>query len=111
MNSLIAQQVRFGGGSGTAPIVIQGPLKNINSLGDLINKLVTGLIYPLAAVILFFILVWGGYDFMFSQGNPEKLKTARAKITAGIVGFVLLVVSYLIVRVIAFIFGIGEGIF
>lgn len=90
---------------------IQGPLKNINSLGDLINKLVTGLIYPLAAVILFFILVWGGYDFMFSQGNPEKLKTARAKITAGIVGFVLLVVSYLIVRVIAFIFGIGEGIF
>lgn len=105
---ILAQQVRIGGSSGT---VIQGPLKNINSLGDVINVLSLGLIYPIAGVILFFVLVWGGYDFMFSQGNPEKLKTARAKITAGIVGFVLLVVSYLIVRVIAFIFGIGEGIF
>ena len=106
MNSLLAQQVSISNGT-----VIQGPLRGIGSIGDLINNLTVGLIYPLAAVILFFILIWGGYDFMFSRGNPEKIKKASAKITAGLLGFLLLFLSFVIVRVISFIFGIGQGLF
>jgi TRAP-type C4-dicarboxylate transport system permease small subunit len=65
----------------------------------------------LAGIILFFVLMWGGFDYVTSQGAPDKLKTANAKITAGVIGFVLLVLSFLITRVIAYIFGLEQGLF
>lgn len=89
---------------------IEGPLKNINTLGDLVS-MVLKLIVPLAAVVLLFVLIWGGYDYMMSQGNAEKIKSAQGKITTGLIGFILLIVSFLIVRLIAAIFGLGSGIF
>lgn len=88
---------------------IRGPLENINTVGDLVS-IVLDFLIPLAAVILFFVLVWGGYDFLLSRGDPEKVKNAQAKITAGLIGFVLLVVSFMVVKLIAFIFKLGGGI-
>lgn len=48
---------------------------------------------------------------MTSGGVPEKVDGARGKITSGLIGFFLLVLSYFLVRFISFIFGLGEGIF
>ncbi len=103
MKKYFAQQINVGGYS------IEGPLQGINTLGDLVNKIVE-LLIPLAGIILFLVLIWGGYDFLMSQGNPEKIKSAQAKITTGIIGFVLLILAYVIVKLIAKIFGVGEGI-
>lgn len=100
---MLAQNINVDGQS------IEGPLKGINTVGDLINTLMKFLI-PLAGIILLLVLIWGGYDFLMSGGNPEKVKSAQAKITTGIIGFVLLVLSYLIVRIISFIFGLQTGI-
>lgn len=100
---MLAQSINVGGQS------IEGPLEGINTVGDLINTLMKFLI-PLAGIILLLVLIWGGYDFMMSGGNPEKVKSAQAKITTGIIGFVLLVLAYLIVRIISFIFGLQTGI-
>lgn len=100
---MLAQSINVDGQS------IEGPLKGINTVGDLINTLMKFLI-PLAGIILLLVLIWGGYDFMMSGGNPEKVKSAKAKITTGIIGFVLLVLAYLIVRIISFIFGLQTGI-
>ncbi len=83
---------------------------NIKNLADLVNRVVQFLI-PLAAVILLFVFIWGGYDYIMSQGSPEKVKSAQAKITTGIIGLVLLLLSYAIVRIIGSIFGLGGGIF
>lgn len=99
-------------GAGTpqpSSIELQGPLQGISTLGDLVNKIAT-FIMPLAAIILFFVLVWGGYDYLMSQGNAEKIKSAQAKITTGVIGFVLLVSSFLIVKLITSILGVGGGI-
>lgn len=104
MKKLIAQVLNVGGQE------IKGPLVGINNVADLVNKVLSVLI-PFAGIILLLVLIWGGYDFMMSQGNPEKIKSAQAKITTGIIGFILLAISYLLVRVIAVIFGLGGGIF
>lgn len=88
---------------------ITGPLVGINNLGDVVNIIMQFLI-PLAGIALFFVLVAGGYQFLTSQGNAEKIKSAQAKLTTGIIGFVLLIISYLAVKIIAFIFGLGGGI-
>jgi len=103
MRNYLTQQMNVGGQQ------ITGPLQGINNLSDVINKIVE-LVIPLAGIILLLVLIWGGYDFMMSQGQPEKIKNAQAKITTGIIGFVLLIISYIVVKLIARIFGLGEGI-
>ena len=91
---------------------IQGPLSSdISTPANLINKIVYVFIIPLAGVILFLMLIWGGYDFLLSKGNPEKVKSARARITTALIGFVLLILAYLIVRIISMIFQVGQGLF
>lgn len=100
----LAQRMTVGGQP------IEGPLQGINNIADLINRILPFLITT-AGIILFFVFIWGGYDFITSQGNAEKIKSAQAKITTGIIGFILLIISYLLVRVVTRIFGLGEGIF
>lgn len=104
-----AQSLKIGDGPNISPI--QGPLdSSVDSLGAIITKGL-GFIMPMAGIILLFVLISGGYDFMMSQGNPDKIKTGQAKMTTGIVGFILLIVSFLVTRVIASIFGLGGEIF
>lgn len=88
---------------------IKGPLVGYTNIADIINNVVP-FIMTLAGIILFFVLMMGGFDYVTSQGQPEKLKSANAKISAGVIGFVLLVISFLITRVLSYIFGIGQGI-
>lgn len=88
---------------------IKGPLVGYTNIADIINNVVP-FIMTLAGIILFFVLMMGGFDYVTSQGQPEKLKSANAKISAGVIGFVLLVLSFLITRVLSYIFGIGQGI-
>lgn len=104
MNHYLAQSMTVGGQT------IEGPLQGINNVGDLITKIMEFLI-PMGGIILLVVIIWGGYDFMMSQGTPEKLKSAQAKITAGIIGFVLLAVSFLLVKLVQVIFGLNTGIF
>lgn len=111
MRQLFAQNFNIGGQE------IQGPLNlgidktpDQYTLADVIGK-VTQFLFPLAAVILFFVLVWGGYDFLMSQGNADKVKSAQAKITTGLIGFFLLIISYVLTRIIASIFGLEGGLF
>lgn len=100
---LLAQIANIGGTE------IRGPLVGITTLADVVNKIVP-FIMSFAGIILFLILIWGGSDVMMSQGTPEKMKSGRAKITAGIVGFFLLILSYFITKLISTIFGFGQGI-
>ncbi|MEK7633355.1 MAG: hypothetical protein AAB437_00735 [Patescibacteria group bacterium] len=105
MNNLLAQSLNLGNQT------INGPLdSSVDSLGKIISKGLS-FIMPMAGIVLLFVLISGGYDYMMSQGNPEKVKAGQAKITSGIIGFILLIASFLIVRVIAVIFGLGGGIF
>lgn len=105
MRAIFAQKVTINGQK------IKGPLDTgINNIGDVINRALL-VIVPLAGVILFLVLIWGGYDFLLSGGNEERVKKGKAKITAGVVGFLLLILSYLMVKLISQIFGLGQEMF
>lgn len=108
MTNTLAQGLVINPANGD-PVTIKGPLEGITSLTDLVS-VVTNFLYPFAAVILLLVLIWGGYDFLMSRGDPEKVNGGKAKMTAGIIGFVLLMLSYLIARVLGFIFDVGNGI-
>ncbi len=105
MKTFLAQSLNLGNQ------IINGPLDpSVDSLGKIITKALS-FIMPMAGIVLLFVLISGGYDYMMSQGNPDKMKSAQAKITSGIIGFILLIISFLVTRLIAAIFGLGGGIF
>lgn len=108
MHNYLAQKICIGTSCVSGPLPTSGPNK-ISTLSDLVNRVVQFLI-PLAAVILLLVFIWGGYEFMVSQGSPDKIKSAQAKFTTGIIGLVLLLLAYIIVKVISSIFGLGGGI-
>lgn len=108
MHNYLAQKICIAGQCVVGALPTSGPGK-INNLGDLVNRVVQFLI-PMAAVILLLVFIWGGYDYMTSQGAPDKIKAAQAKFTTGIIGLVLLLLSYIIVRTISSVFGLGGGI-
>lgn len=109
MNNLLAENILKIGDQEIKDIAALPDGKEFNIV-NIVNAVVTFLI-PLAAVILFGILVWGGFEFLTSYGDPEKLKSGKAKITSGLIGFVLLISSYIIVKIIANIFGLGDVMF
>jgi len=100
----LAQQVKIN------DQIIEGPLQ-FNTLGEIVSRVVNFFLIPISGVILLLVFIWAGYDFMTSEGNPEKIKSAQAKITSGIIGIVLLVLAFLIVKVVELILGIRTGIF
>ncbi|MCL4363977.1 pilin [Patescibacteria group bacterium] len=107
-NQFLSQSVNFGGQTIQGPLQLPGG-QPIDNIGTLVSRVLQFLL-PLAGVVLLFVFIWGGYDFMMSQGNPEQVKNARAKITTGLIGFVILILSYFIVRLLATIFGLPSGI-
>ncbi len=100
----LAQNLSIGGQA------IQGPLQGINSVGDIVSKLLSFLI-PMGGILFLLVFIWGGIDIITSQGSPEKWKNARLKITYAIVGFTLLAVAFLLVKLIETVFGLNTGIF
>ena len=58
---------------------------------------VVGIILGLAGIIFFVILIIGGFKYITSGGDPQKVEGAKKTLTAGIGGLVLLVLAFLII--------------
>ncbi len=66
-----------------------------------IEPLFANIIYAvvsISAVILFIMLVIGGFKFMIASGDPKNLDTAKKTITYALLGLFVIVCSYLILR-------------
>ena len=111
MNNLLAQTLKLPGMSG----LISGPLNKsatkFNTLADLVNNAATRIILPIAGILLLGYLIWGGFDYLTSMGDPKKAEAGRTKITNAIIGFFIIFTAYWIVQLVAFVFGLkGAGV-
>ncbi len=72
--------------------------------GDTIERFVNNVVYryifPIAGLICFAFVVKGGYMWMMSSGDPDKVKQAQGTITWSVVGLVLVIVARLLMGVI-----------
>ncbi len=59
----------------------------------------------IAAVIFFFVLVFGGIQWIVSGGDKTGAETARKRITAALVGLVIVFVAFAIGMLIQALFG------
>ena len=75
------------------------------TIGDIITKLLP-YVFVLAGLGLFVYLIIGGFELLTSGGDPGKAKSAQGKITSAVIGFVIIFISYWLVRIIEIILGI-----
>ncbi len=81
---------------------------DIKDLGSGTNYLVAPTFsVAAAAVVVYFI--WGAFKYLTSGGEKEQLQEAQKMITHAIIGFVLLMATFLIIQfLLASLFGIKD---
>lgn len=63
-------------------------------------------IFGAAGFALLIYLVLGGFQLMTSQGDPKAIQSAQSKITSAVIGFIIVIIAFLLVRLIGRLFGI-----
>lgn len=72
----------------------------ISDLETIFGNVVTSLL-ALGGIVLFLMLLSGGFKYLTSGGDPKATETAQKTLTYAIGGMVLLAGSYLILRIIS----------
>jgi len=77
---------------------IVGPGQSLQalSLNDFIVKLIK-ILFPLAGILAFVMIVWAGFEYATSGGDTNKQKNAQDRIANAIIGLVLLFAFYIII--------------
>jgi hypothetical protein len=76
------------------------------TMGGIISPLLR-IIFPIAGLILLLMLIYGGYNWMLSGGDPKKAAAAKGIITMALVGFAIIFTAYWLVQIIGSILGLG----
>jgi ABC-type transport system substrate-binding protein len=63
--------------------------------------------FPLAGLILFVMLLWGGFEMLAGAATKKSLDAGRQRITAAVVGFLLLFASYWIAQILEAVLGVS----
>lgn len=63
-------------------------------------------IFSILVIVAVVMLVWGAFGFVISEGEPDRLKKAKDRITYAIIGLVLAIFTKSIIAVIKSIIGV-----
>ena len=75
------------------PVVVQ----------NVINALIV-----IAGIVAVFMIVWAGYKFVMSEGDSEKISSARKTLIYAIVGLIFIFLSFVFLNVIAEFTGVEQ---
>ncbi len=79
-----------------------GPDKDVASIWSIIpllQNLITAAL-SFSGIVLFLMLVTGGFTFLFAGGDPKAAQKAQGTITSAIIGLVVIAAAYLMLSVI-----------
>lgn len=93
--------------AGNNSTTISPPPGFFGSFTLLFNKLLQ-FVLALAALLVFFYLIWGGIEWITSGGDKGKTEKARDKITAAVIGLIVLAASWAILMLILTFLGAGD---
>ncbi len=75
-----------------------------------VGGIVSGLlpyVYVLAGLGLLLMLITGGMGLMTAAGDPKKVEAGWGKITSGLIGFLLVFISYFVVQLVEVVLGVS----
>lgn len=80
--------------------------KEYPGLGSLINNILPN-VYVVAGIIIFFMILFGGFTIISNAGNTDKIKDGTKTITSAIIGLLVLFGSYWIIQIIQVVTGVS----
>lgn len=92
-----------------AQVTINPPVTPSLAVTD-ISKIFSGvanIAIVIAAILVFFFLIWGGIEWLTSGGDKVKTENAQKRITSAVLGLAIVVAAWAIMKVIDAFFGIG----
>jgi len=93
------------------PVAIQNFGFGALGISTFLSNLIA-LIYVVAIVVLIFMILWGAFDWITSEGEKEKIEAARGKIIHAIIGILLFAAAFAIIQVLGqftgFTFFVGQ---
>jgi len=78
---------------------------SLSTPASIINSLLPS-IFIFAGIILFAMLIGGGFSIFVSAGNPEKIKKGQAMLVNALIGFFIIFAAYWIIQILEFSLGI-----
>ena len=93
------------------------PLRNSTTFGTKANRtpghilsvLIKNIIFPAAGLLLFLLIVYGGFTIVqgSTMGNDTVVAAGKQRVTAAVVGFLLLFSSYWLWQIVELALGLG----
>lgn len=77
-----------------------GPPRELTGLEDIFSNVVQSAL-ALAGIILFLMLLVGGFKFITAGPDPKAAASARGTITFAILGMVFIALAFLVLRLLA----------
>lgn len=74
--------------------------------GSLVNNILPN-IYIAGGVIIFFMILFGGFTIITNAGNKDKIADGSKTITSAIIGLLVLFGSYWIIQIIQVVTGVN----
>ncbi|OGK14284.1 hypothetical protein A3C98_04695 [Candidatus Roizmanbacteria bacterium RIFCSPHIGHO2_02_FULL_37_15] len=84
----------------------QNPLAKFANIASLMNIFLPILIIG-AAFLLLVMLLSGGFIMLTAGGSPEKMEKAKKTMTFAILGLIIVILSFIFVKLISSIFNIS----
>jgi len=63
-------------------------------------------VFVLIGLAFFANLVMAGWDYLLSSGDPKKISAASSRITNGLIGLIMAVTAFVVVRTITSVLGV-----
>lgn len=92
-----------GGIQSDEPVELINPISPYNTIEDVIVRVTNYLLYIIGTVCVL-ILVFAGFTYVISAGNPEEIQKAKNRMTYAILGLFLAIIAWAIINSIMAIF-------
>lgn len=78
----------------------------LSTPGGILSRFLGTFAFPLAGLVLFVMLVWGGMEMLAGSATKKSIDAGKQRVTAALIGFFLLFASYWIAQILEAMFGI-----
>ena len=103
---IIGEEFKFQGNDGVTGV------PEFNEVGKLVSAWLPN-VYVVSGIVLFFLVLLGGFSMVMNAGNQEKIQQGQKVLTSALIGFGILFGSYWIIQIIQVLTGVpilGSGL-
>mgnify|MGYP001607593183 CR=1 FL=1 len=86
---------------------VVGDVPTLKGLEAVFSNVVS-VVLSLAGVVLFIMLIYGGFKYLTAGGDPKALEGAKGTLSHAILGLVVLILAFIILKVIAEVTGVSS---